>query len=112
MTILCWNDRGLGDSRAVHRLRMTIRDFAPRYLSENKLSGNKASATASFSNCIIVNSNGRSAGLGLFWSDSWNVVLQSCSPWHIDTIISFDSVSTWRFTGFYGHLDANQRILS
>lgn len=105
MTILCWNARGLVDSRAVHRLRMIIRDFAPDllFLSETKLSGNKASMLRlqlGFSNGIIVDIIGRSGGLALFWSDSWKAVLQSFSQGHIDTIISFEGSSNWRFTGF------------
>lgn len=62
-----------------------------------------------FHNGIVVDSNGRSGGLGLFWNDDWKVDLQSFNPGHIDTLISSDGELTWRFTGFYGHPEPNQR---
>ncbi|XP_057794871.1 uncharacterized protein LOC131011108 [Salvia miltiorrhiza] len=61
-----------------------------------------------FDGHFVVNPNGASGGLMLFWKDPLDVAISSYSPGHIDCRVSNDGV-TWRFTGFYGHPDAAQR---
>lgn len=75
MTILCWNARGLGDPRDVHRLRMISRDFSPEilFLSETKLFGHKAAMLRiqlGFNNSFAADSIGRSGCLALLWNDN------------------------------------------
>ncbi|KAL5767062.1 hypothetical protein ACOSQ2_013845 [Xanthoceras sorbifolium] len=59
---------------------------------------------------LVVNKIGRSGGLCLFWADSVSVKLLSFSFFHIDVLVDDSSSNCWRFTGFYGHPEASQRI--
>ncbi|KAL0445490.1 UNVERIFIED_CONTAM: hypothetical protein Slati_1676900 [Sesamum latifolium] len=62
---------------------------------------------------FTVDAKGRSGGLALMWVKNLEVTLQSFSAHHID--VSVEPISggpLWRFTGFYGVPDANNRIES
>lgn len=48
---------------------------------------------------FVVDSQGRSDGLMLFWKSSFGFYIQSYLGGHIDCIISQDQ-TRWRFTGF------------
>lgn len=56
-----------------------------------------------FQNSFGVDSIGRSGGLALLWHDDWQISLKNFGTGHIDTSITDDKGSTWRFTGFYDH---------
>ncbi|KAK3205397.1 hypothetical protein Dsin_019443 [Dipteronia sinensis] len=58
---------------------------------------------------LVVNNVGRSEGLCLFLYANVIVDLLSFSPAHIDVSIMHDNILKWRFTGFYGHPETDQR---
>ena len=41
-------------------------------------------------------------GLALFWKNSIDVIVETFSKNHIDSIINKGKEDAWRFTGFYG----------
>lgn len=56
-----------------------------------------------FNACLVVNSEGRSGGLALFWSsDYYNINLQSLCTNFIDVHIEEASGVIWRDTFVYG----------
>lgn len=60
---------------------------------------------------FAVDCKGLSGGLLLLWKSTLKVEIQNFSRRHINAIIHPDDVngSPWKFTGFYGHLDATKR---
>ncbi|KAK2661205.1 hypothetical protein Ddye_007738 [Dipteronia dyeriana] len=58
---------------------------------------------------LVINSEGCSGSLCLFWSASVDVSLLLYSRYHIDVQVEFQCGVLWHFTGFYGHLEASQR---
>lgn len=51
---------------------------------------------------ILVQSDGRSGSLALFWREGIKVSFKSCSNSHIDVIVHGDPTSSpWHVTGFY-----------
>ncbi|KAK2635603.1 hypothetical protein Ddye_030395 [Dipteronia dyeriana] len=62
-----------------------------------------------FTGKLVVDCEGRSGGLGLFWTDKVNVSLLSFSRFHIDVRVTSGANEDWRFTGFYGHPEQDQR---
>ena len=58
----------------------------------------------------MVPSDGKSGGLAFLWKQYADVSVESYSNSHIDAVVLDPSTNKkWRATGFYGHLDANQR---
>lgn len=59
-----------------------------------------------FSNCLAVDSTGRSGGIALLWSNGINLSVLSYSKNHIHAHIQNigDSGDDWFFTGIYRHL--------
>ncbi|KAK9984687.1 hypothetical protein SO802_034212 [Lithocarpus litseifolius] len=118
MSISSWNCRGLGDSRAVLMLTKMVRDEAPLlvFLAETKVDISfmkKVQAKLEYTQGVIVPSDGRSGGLAMMWKEGSHVEVHKYSHSHIDVII-FDHETNlqWRATGFYGHLDSQQRHIS
>ena len=62
-----------------------------------------------FFGCFVIPSLGRSGGLALIWKDDANVTISNFSQHHIDLHVSSANGKWWRFTGFYGHLEAHRR---
>jgi len=62
-----------------------------------------------FQNCFAVNSNGRSGGLALFWSNSFNCKVLNFSSNHINVEVNDPSRGPWQFTGFYGFPEGGRR---
>lgn len=60
---------------------------------------------------LVVEAQGKSGGLLLMWKDPIDICIRSYNQGHIDCVINADQIS-WRFTGFYGNLDANLRSYS
>lgn len=116
MNCLIWNARGLGSPRAFRSLRQLIADHNPSllFISESKVSRNKCQRWREifgFSGQFIVDANGKRGGLLLFWKSNMEVVIQSFSKGHIDSIIHLGE-KIWRFTGFYGNPDRALRHFS
>ncbi|KAL8106853.1 hypothetical protein AgCh_023591 [Apium graveolens] len=62
-----------------------------------------------FQGMLMVEAQGRSGGLALFWKENDQVKLLSLSQNHIDVEITIRGMLTWRLTGFYGEPNQNQR---
>jgi hypothetical protein len=59
----------------------------------------------------MVDSDGLSGGIGLFWSEEVEVDIQSFSSAHINAKVRMidSDLPMWRFTGFYGEPRAENR---
>lgn len=64
-----------------------------------------------FSGLFVVNCEGRSGGLILLWKEPLNVTVLYFSFGHINSTVHHGK-KRWRFTGFYGHPEANNKHLS
>ena len=65
-----------------------------------------------FKGKLIVNSVGKVGGLCLFWTENVEVDLITYSQNHIDVKIIQGRSYVWRFTRFYGHPEATERVHS
>ncbi|XP_057809017.1 uncharacterized protein LOC131023491 [Salvia miltiorrhiza] len=113
MNVLVWNARGLGSSRAFHELHRLIAGTSSSvlFISEMKVTAKKASwwrSSLHFDGQLVVDSKGASGGLMIFWIDSCVLNVSSYSNGHIDCMIKTNEM-WWRFTGFYGNPDTQQR---
>ena len=114
MSCLAWNCRGLGIPRAKKELEDLIRAQAPLivFLSEtwaDKEQLERLKYNVKFASLFVVNSQDRGGGLALLWQHGVQVWVDSFSRFHIDAIIQGGSREAWRFTGFYGEPDTNER---
>jgi exonuclease III len=105
MKIMAWNCRGLASARAVRALLAIQKREKPDvfFLSETHLGKAKAEELRRKLHCdhySIVESDGRSGGLLLFWRKDISIRVQEISEFFIDVLI--DDGSEWRFTGIYG----------
>jgi hypothetical protein len=81
---------------------------------ETKISAKRVEdlrVTLGFAGCFAVDSEGLSGGLGLFWSDDYDVSVKGFSTGHIDAMVRKKGQNSmeWRFTGFYGAPRAENR---
>ncbi|PON48183.1 Endonuclease/exonuclease/phosphatase [Trema orientale] len=93
MSLIVWNARGLGNPRALDRLRALIRRFSPSllFLSETWLWGRRAQALRGklgFTQGLTVDNEGTSGGLALFWKVTWDIEVINFSKYHIDAIVT------------------------
>lgn len=58
---------------------------------------------------LVVDSERNSGGLCLMWYDKVSISLFSFSCFHIDIRVSSVDICDWRFNGFYGHPEPDQR---
>ena len=92
MKTICWNVRGLGNPRAMGRLRRLIRERRPDllFLSETRLKGARVDRLKwklGFNNGFGVHAVGLSGGLHLLWHEGIEVSIQSYSKGHIDASV-------------------------
>ncbi|KAL0409478.1 UNVERIFIED_CONTAM: hypothetical protein Sradi_1882200 [Sesamum radiatum] len=113
ITLVC-NCRGIGGPRTVRQLGEYIRKHQPSivFLMETKCGKRRFEYLKNkfdmFGICSLA--SGRSGGLILLWRNDTVVQLRTYSKDYIDVeIYDPDVQNRWRFTGFYGHPDANQR---
>ncbi|KAK2665817.1 hypothetical protein Ddye_004391 [Dipteronia dyeriana] len=59
---------------------------------------------------LVVNREGNSGGLCLFWKVDVVISLLSYSRFHIDTSVESCNGKRWRLMGFYSHPNSTQRI--
>ncbi|KAK1592432.1 hypothetical protein Q3G72_024855 [Acer saccharum] len=59
---------------------------------------------------LVMNKEGNSGGLFLYWKENVEVSLLSYSRFHIDSMVTSNKNKRWRLTGFYGHPNSNKRI--
>jgi hypothetical protein len=70
----------------------------------------KIRCTLGFNNLLAVDSIGKSGGLALLWNDEVGLEIQNYSRRHIQAIVKNPAGDRlWKFTGFYGYLDASKR---
>ena len=114
MMILSWNYRGLGNLRTVNDLRRMVKEKRPWlvFLMETKLRKDKMELIRyklGFSCMFVVDCVEQSGGLALLWGDEISVDIQNFSHRHINRIVMTPLLGLfWKFTGFYGHLDATK----
>jgi hypothetical protein len=70
---------------------------------ETKISAKRVEdlrVTLGFAGCFAVDSEGLSGGLGLFWSDDYDVSVKGFSTGHIDAMVQKKGQNSteWRFT--------------
>lgn len=114
MSLLSWNYRGLGSPSAVPILRDVVRTYHVDifFLCETLVQSNRIEDIhfqLGFDSCFVVNSNGRSGGLALFWKKPYDCHLISYSSNFIDVQIHQPGQLIWRLTGFYGYPERDRR---
>ena len=114
MSTLCWNCRGAGNAATVPELRNFARQFAPTLLCivETQIEGARVEALAStlgYDKSYVVDSRGRSGGIGLFWNDSIKVEILGYSDYHLDVSVEEDEQEIWRMTCVYGEAQTHLR---
>ena len=62
-----------------------------------------------FKNKFITPRRNRIGGLVIFWEKDFDLNIETFSHNHIDTIINKGKTDEWRFTGFYGEPDTQNR---
>lgn len=109
MSCISWNCQGLGNPEAVRELLNVVKQEGSVlvFVMETKIRGKRVEDlryTLGFTGIFVVDSDGLSGGIGLFWSKDTNVELKNFSNSHIDVVVSTNTVGSnaWRFTGFYG----------
>ncbi|KAA3472611.1 reverse transcriptase [Gossypium australe] len=108
MKIISWNVCGLGNPRAVRRLRYMLKQHNPNlvFFMETKINDKRMERIrkrSGFVNGIDVGAEGSKGGLCLAWREEVNVSLRTFSKSHIDVLIEDNNIrAEWRFTGFYG----------
>lgn len=114
MSLVCWNCRGMGNSRAVGSLLRIRNTKNPRllFLSETfmgKEGMENIRATFGYTGCLVAKNRGHSGGLALLWDKELDVTLLSFSYNYIDVVVENWGVQKWRFTGIYGFPGNNKR---
>lgn len=115
MKTLFWNARGLEGSRAIRVLHSLMREIHPDvvFLMEtvcDHVVMEGIRIKLGFDAKLVVNCDGNSGGLCLFWKLTMDVSLLSYSRFHIDTIVTSSQNKKWRLTCFYGLPNSSQKI--
>jgi hypothetical protein len=98
----------VGNPRTVHELCVLVQTHHPSlvFLSETWQSKEKMERfryRLGLRHCFAVGSGNKGGGTALYWDDSIDVFLQSCSERHIDVLIKESPLATaWRATFVYG----------
>lgn len=118
MSCISYNCRGLGNPRAVGRLKKLLSRERPDviFLMETKLGSvemNIIKNKLQFQNGYHVDAMGRSGGLSLMWMDNVDVSIMSASAHYVDCMVKgLFTNDAWRLTRFYGWSDHSQKHLS
>ncbi|KAH1072554.1 hypothetical protein J1N35_024882 [Gossypium stocksii] len=112
--VFCWNCRRIGNPTTIRELKQLLVANDPDivFLCETKIYSNcfpRIKNVCRMSNCLADDSNERSGGLAMLWREWLEVVIQSYSSNHIDSLVKLDNRIDIRFTSFYGHTDLNFR---
>ena len=62
-----------------------------------------------FKNKFIAARRNKAGGLVIFWKEDFDLTIETFSKNHIDTTMNKNKAKEWRFTGFYGEPDAQNR---
>lgn len=92
MNCMSWNNRGLGNPATVRELRKIVKQEGPAllFVMETKIRGKRVENLQNllgFNGCFVVDSDGLSGGIGLFWNHEVNDELKKYSRAHIDVTV-------------------------
>ncbi|KAH1055792.1 hypothetical protein J1N35_033857 [Gossypium stocksii] len=59
--------------------------------------------------CFVVDAEGRRGGLAILWKNETKVTIKNFSNHHIDSLVFIEGMDCFRFMGFYGFFDLNNR---
>lgn len=117
MSCISWNCHGLGNPCTVQFLKELILLKKPKFLflceticRKDKL--DRLRISLGFEGAFVVDPQGKSGGLALFWRFEGEVRLLSFSQAHIDVEVLVKGQPHWRFCGVYGNPDRNCRHLT
>lgn len=119
--ILSSNCRGLGSIPASSALRRIVINEHPQllFLQETKLCQgemDRVRRKLKYQFVVAVDcggeGRGRRGGLALLWNQEWEVSIKSFSLNHIDAMIQMKEGVEWRYTGFYGHPEEENKSMT
>ncbi|KAK1383974.1 hypothetical protein POM88_021709 [Heracleum sosnowskyi] len=107
MNALAWNCQGLGSPGKIQFLQEVTRSEKPSFVflceiisSYGKME--KLCHKLGFEGFIVVEPQGKSGGIALFWKNADVVNLLSFSRSHIDVSVNMSGSNGWRLIGIYG----------
>ena len=115
MRIIGWNCRGMLSPMAVREL-LDLQERTKAeliFLSEshlNKCKADELRRVLNFDSMFVVESDGRTGGLVLFYHEMNKVVLNYESSNFIDVLFMNENTVQWHFTGFYVHPNWKSRF--
>ena len=113
MNCLSLNCLGVGNPSTVRELRNVTKQESPSllFVMETKIRGVRVEDlkyTLRFSGCFVVDSDGLSGGVALFWTSDVEVEIKNYSISHNDARVK-EGGKSCRFTGFYGEPRSEHR---
>lgn len=114
MNILTWNCQGIANRRTRHALKDLIQQHRIHlvFLSEThctKKHHETLPRALGLPHIAHFDRISRAGGVAMLWSDDVVVQIRSVEYFFIDVDIVDPGGTVWRFTGFYGHPETNQR---
>lgn len=117
MSCLSWNCSRLENIKAIQNLQQLTRERWSNFIFSVEtlcLSSkiNEIKTILNYDGFFSVDCIGHSGGLALLWKGVGSIALLDSSLRFIDVEVRLRGMDPWRFTGFYGEPDCNQRYLS
>lgn len=114
MSTLSWNCQGMGLPCKMQFLIDVVRQEQPVFIFLCETIANKSKMEwvgykLGYEGVFVVEAQGRSGGLALFWKEKDQAELIGFSQHHIDVTVHIDGMSLWRLTGIYGEPNRSLR---
>lgn len=114
MNALAWNCQGMGSPGKIRFLKEVTHMERPSFIFFSETISSYAKmeelcGKLGFEGFIVVEPQGRSGGIAMFWKNADSVKLLSFSRSHIDIMVSSTNRDDWRLTGIYGEPARAQR---